>query len=206
MAKLLLSNDESGGLALLLQLLERADTGIDKTIMMALVARLRARQYTSILTSYDAITLPTAAAMLQLSAEECKNGKFRYFIVTQLRCYCVRLCEMYKVNIYLTKIPMLSMVFIILIYSICGLMCPTMHIITELLARGCISNNDEADTLRPGIMGKPAALNDGSLLQTLTQCVAELERQPLSIDMKKEIEQAQLQVVVEREEMMAMET
>jgi hypothetical protein len=69
----------SGGLALLL---ERGGGGdawvsLEAEVVTAVVAGLRARQWTHILTSYDVITLPAAASMLHLSAAVCKEGKYR---------------------------------------------------------------------------------------------------------------------------------
>lgn len=48
-------------------------------------------------------------------------------------------------------------------------------------------------------------LDDGALLRTLTESVAHLERQPLSININKEIEIVQNQIVVEKVEAAAME-
>jgi hypothetical protein len=48
-------------------------------------------------------------------------------------------------------------------------------------------------------------LDDGELLRTLTESVAHLERQPLSININKEIEIVQNQIVVEKVEAAAME-
>lgn len=39
-----------------------------------MVARARDRQWTTVLTSYDVVTLSSAASMLQLSEEDCKTG------------------------------------------------------------------------------------------------------------------------------------
>lgn len=45
-------------------------------------------------------------------------------------------------------------------------------------------------------------VTDSALLQTLAQCVARLERQPLSVDMRTEIESA-CAVAEDNEEVMA---
>ena len=89
--------------------------------------------------------------------------------------------------------------------------------LSVLLARGCSCDDaQQPDIVRvariaDGIGGgggalsvSTTALDDGSLLQTLTKCVVQLESQPLSINMKSEIEKAQSQVAAEHEEMIAM--
>lgn len=43
------------------------------------------------------------------------------------------------------------------------------------------------------------ALDDGALLRTLTECVAHLERQPLSTNIKKDVEEAQAQQLLEQD-------
>ena len=52
------------------------------------------------------------------------------------------------------------------------------------------------------------AIDDGILLQTLTDCVAQLERQPLSVNLQSEIELAQNEISAkEKNDMVtAMET
>ena len=75
-------------------------------------------------------------------------------------------------------------------------------IVAELLAKGCTYDAEqEIMLIGASVMPltPPPVLDDGMLLQTLTECVAQLERKTLSINMKKEIESAQ-KLVMEAEE------
>ena len=79
----------------------------------------------------------------------------------------------------------------------------------ELVARGCTYNGDN-DTLltENASLQSNYAIDDGILLQTLTDCVAQLERQPLSVNLQSEIELAQNEISAkEKNDMVtAMET
>ena len=75
-AKHQLTKDASDALTLLLQEPEGGRVGaLEPAVGEALVARLRERQCSTILTCFDTITLPVAAAMLQLSNVDCKAGR-----------------------------------------------------------------------------------------------------------------------------------
>ena len=70
--------------------------------------------------------------------------------------------------------------------------------------RGC-TYDAEQDAILTATAPRPhnvasAQLDDGALLRTLTECVAQLSRQPLSVDMKREVEQAKLLLVAAEQE------
>ena len=71
-----------------------------------------------------------------------------------------------------------------------------------MLARGCSFDAEQEIFLVGDASPLPtsAGLDDGALLRTLTHSVAQLERQPLSINMNKEIEAAQAQIVLNQDE------
>lgn len=75
-AKLLLTSDAANALALLL---EKAGAcswrSLAGEIQTALVGAVRERQWSNLITSYDVITLSSAASMLQLSTAECREGQ-----------------------------------------------------------------------------------------------------------------------------------
>jgi hypothetical protein len=75
-----------------------------------------------------------------------------------------------------------------------------------LIARGCNYDSEQDIVLMGNVPTKIVqGLDDGALLRTLTESVAHLERQPLSININKEIEIVQNQIVVEKVEAAAME-
>ncbi len=80
--KYLIGNDTTNALAVLLERSKDftgAECGawevLGPELASELILRLRSHQAESILSSYDVITLDSAAAMLQLSKEDCKQGK-----------------------------------------------------------------------------------------------------------------------------------
>ncbi len=62
----------------------------------------------------------------------------------------------------------------------------------ELLNRGCTYDAERDVILTSSTHRQKTAIvfNNGDLLQTLTECVAQLERKPLSVNIKNEIENA----------------
>ena len=59
------------------------------------------------------------------------------------------------------------------------------------MARGCRYDAETDTFLTSGAsLHTPPTLDDGMLLKTLTECVGQLERQPLSVNMNKEVEKA----------------
>eukprot|EP00603_Paraphysomonas_imperforata_P003549 CAMPEP_0114415838 /NCGR_PEP_ID=MMETSP0103-20121206/2117_1 /TAXON_ID=37642 ORGANISM="Paraphysomonas imperforata, Strain PA2" /NCGR_SAMPLE_ID=MMETSP0103 /ASSEMBLY_ACC=CAM_ASM_000201 /LENGTH=244 /DNA_ID=CAMNT_0001584037 /DNA_START=53 /DNA_END=787 /DNA_ORIENTATION=- len=140
--------DGAGALAQVIESGKSTWTSLGGDIIDVMISRIRERQWISILSSFDAITLPYAAAFLHLSAADCKE---------------------------------------------------------EFLARGCTYDSEQELFHVCNASVNNCAVDDGALLRTLTQTVAQLERQPLSININKEIESVQAQIVAEQEETSAME-
>ena len=74
---------------------------------------------------------------------------------------------------------------------------------TELLTRGCTCDDEQKEVMltSTAFAQHTPVLDDGSLLQTLTSCVAQLERQPLTLDIKTEVENAQIKIISEKDDM-----
>jgi hypothetical protein len=178
-AKLLLASDEAAALAILIDSGESAWVSLGGDVVEAIVTRLRERLFTSILASYDAITLSSASTMLHLTPEDCKSGMCDDGVHQSNSIQCIKLCR--------------HRVIVFILFS-------------GLIARGCNYDSEQDIVLIGNVPTKIVkGLDDGELLRTLTESVAHLERQPLSININKVIEIVQNQIVVEKVEAAAME-
>jgi hypothetical protein len=92
-AKLLLASDEAAALAILIDSGESAWVSLGGDVVEAIVTRLRERLFTSILASYDAITLSSASTMLHLSPEDCKSGMCDDGVQQSDSIHFIKLCR-----------------------------------------------------------------------------------------------------------------